>query len=152
MAVTTKAIENVINNPDRLKAFTLSARKEKSIEEYAGTFAIRCFTLSKLNNTNKQKFAKFNELCVVSNADFSYLCQLLATNEDFKNYDYKANPILELYEELLEENWETIKNNRDILNDIDALDSTSKDNVKLCTAIMTFLKDYVLGKSHDVSL
>lgn len=153
MAITTKAIENVINNPEKLNAFkAFKGRKDKTIDEYIKIFALRAFTLAKLNKDNRKRFSHFLDICSETTADFGYLCDIIASDAEFANIDFKVNPILELYEELLKENWEQIKNDRETLNAIDAFTKTPESNTKICKSIVEFLKQYVLTKENDLTI
>lgn len=150
--ITFKAIDAVKNDPKKLKRFIISPKKQMTVDEYISTIAYRSFTLAKLDNEHRQRFARFIQLTQTTTADFGYLCTLLAESAEFKNYDFKINPILELYEDLLRENWKAVKTDRDTLDAIDAFDKTPSSNVKICQAIATFLKEYVLIQSHNSNI
>lgn len=150
--ITTKAIDAIKNDSTKLNRFTITPRKETNPDDYISIIAYRAFTLAKLNEKHKLRFAKFIELSDKTTADFGYLCDILANTEEFKKYDFKLNPILELYEDLLRENWKVVKTERDLLNDIDAFDNTPECNVKICKAIKKFLNEYVLTQSKTASI
>jgi hypothetical protein len=148
--ITTRAIEDVIDNSKKLSRFTLSPRKQLTEDDYISLIAYRAFTLVKLDDKHKQRFAKFIQLSETTTADFGYLCDLLANTPEFKKYDFKLNPILELYEDLLRENWATVQSERELLDSIDAFDKTPDSNVKISEAIQSFLKNHVLTASHNI--
>ena len=148
--ITTKAIDAVINDPKKLKRFTYSLGRKEGADDraYFIRFAYACYTLAKLDDEHRRKFARFIEINEDTQADFAYLCDLISNSKTFPDCDFKVNPILELYEALLKENWETIKSERDLLNSIDAFNKTPDSNVAICEAIADFLKEYVLNASH----
>ena len=152
--ITTKAIDAVIQDPKKLKRFTYSLGRKEGMDDraYFIRFAQTCYTLAKLDDEHKHKFARFIEINEGSTADFAYLCDLISNSKSFPNCDFKVNPILELYEALLRENWETIKSERDLLNSIDAFNKTPNSNVIICEAITDFLKEYVLDSNHTYNI
>ena len=130
----------------------MSPRKQMTEDDYIGLIAYRAFTLAKLDEKHKQRFAKFIQLAETTTADFGYLCDLLANTPEFRKYDFKINPILELYEDLLRENWATVQSERELLDSIDAFDKTPDSNVKISEAIQGFLREHVLTASHNSSV
>lgn len=147
--ITTKAIDKLISNPAKLKAFKVFYnRNEKFADKDALAFFLssQAFTLVSFDE-NKEKFANFNYITEETNADFGYLLSLLTRDKHFENCYFKISPIVELYEALLRENWEKVKNDRELLNSIDAFDRTAEGNIAICHAIVEFLKEYVLNKN-----
>jgi len=147
--ISTRAIDKVINNPTKLKAFKIFYnRHEKFADNDALAYFLstQAFTLVSFDE-NKEKFARFNEIIEETNADFGYLLSLLTKDKCFADCYFKISPIVELYESLLRENWEKVKNDRELLNSIDAFDRTAEGNIAICHAIVEFLKEHVLNKN-----
>lgn len=147
--ISTKAIDKVINNPAKLKAFKVfNNRHEKFNDNDALAYFLssQAFTLVSFDE-NKEKFAMFNEITSETNADFGYLLSLITKDKCFEDCYFKMKPIIELYEALLRENWEIVKSDRELLNSIDALDRTAGNNIAICHAIVEFLKQHVLNQN-----
>lgn len=150
--ITTKAIDNIISNPEKLDNFKVFARKNyKSEEEYISFLSKAIYTLISLPD-NAQAFQRINKLTENSSADITYLIELLTQTPEFKNCEFRVVPIIKLYESLLRENWETVKADRDVLDAIESRSITPECNVQICKAIVNFLKEYVLDKSHNANI
>ena len=146
--ITTKAIDKLINNPAKLKAFKVFYnRREKFADNDALAYFLstQAFTLVSFDE-NKEKFSSFNYIIEETNADFGYLLSLLTKDKNFENCYFKIKPVIELYEALLRENWEKVKSDRELLNSIDAFDRTAEGNIAICHAVVEFLKEYILNK------
>lgn len=143
--VTFNAIRNVKLNPEKLNQFKLIDDTRMG-KDYALFLSTSLFTYIDLKE-NLTKFKRIKELTDKTLADLSYLVELIV---EMKTSDkaFKINPILELYESLLEENWEVVKYERDILNSTDSYTYTHGSNMKICKAIALFLKENVLKKSQ----
>ena len=149
--ITTKAIDNIVDDASKLDIFQVSARdtnKFKTEQDYIDFVSRSIFTVVGLPK-NTQALAKINYITKNSKADVAYLVEVLTETEEFKNYQFKIVPIIKLYESLLKENWETIKKDRDIIDEIEEPTLTPNSNVAVCDAIGKFLKDYVLENAKN---
>ena len=143
--ITTKAIDNILNSSAKISKFKITPNyKIKSSIDYISLMGGRAFTLAKLDDEHKAKFSKFLALTETTTADFGWLCKKLTSLAMENNCDFKINPILELYEELLKENWDVVKYERDLLDSIDMTNKTPESNMKICEAIINFIKEHVL--------
>ena len=144
--VTLNAIKNIKLNPAKLSQFKIVEDK-RTEAEYIKFVSTSIFTYIAMKE-NAQKFAKLNELSDKTQADISYLFELLAEIKT-KDTAFRILPIIELYESLLRENWEVVKYERDILDATESYGYTAESNMKICKAIITFLKENVLSKSYE---
>ena len=146
--VTTNAIKSILLDPVKLEKFKVMP-DNKTREEYIDFVLTSIFTHIGIKE-NAPKFAMLNTLCRTSQADISYLVQLLSeTRENDKSF--RVLPVLELYESLLRENWELVKYERDILDATESYSYTAASNMKICNAIANFLKEHVLTKPLNTS-
>ncbi len=141
--VTTNAIENILADPIKLEKFKVVS-DNKTREEYIEFVLTSIFTHIGIKE-NAPKFEMLNTLCNTSQADISYLVQLLSESRT-TGTSFRVLPILELYESLLKENWELVKYERDILDATDSYTYTAASNIKICNSIVAFLKENVLNK------
>ena len=149
-SITTRAINNTISNPEKVKAFIVSAKDpNKSENDYITHLSRSIFTLL---SYNPDSFPRIIELTKNSNADITYLIEVLTQTKEFKNCEFRIVPIIKLYEALLRENWETVKADRDVLDEIESYSITPECNVQICDAIGRFLKEFVLSKSHNIDI
>ena len=151
-SITTNVINNIISNPEKLNDFKVYPRKNYGSEtEYISLLSRAIFTLISFPE-NADKFIRMNELTKNSNADITYLIQVLIQTPEFRNYEFRTVPVIKLYEALLRENWSVVKADRDVLDAIESTTITPECNVQICNAIANFLKEYVLEKSHNPNI
>lgn len=146
--ISTRAIDEILADPKKLEKFTVSYDRDNDDRKYEIMFAYRCYTLASLNEVNKRKFEKFNELNTETTADFGYFLRRIANSENFPGCDFKVTPILELYESLLRENWNSLTTERKSLQN----DYTASINIQICNAIENFLRSHVLTKAATQEL
>lgn len=147
--ITTKSIDKIKNNPKELEQFEV-VTDTQSERDYAKFISKAIFTRIKTEAKDgiKSNLQKIKELSVTTRADIFYLFELLAkAKSENANLTVKTLPVIELYEQLLKENWQTIEYDRRVLNEAGMLDYTSEGNMKICEAIITFLKENVLNKT-----
>ena len=78
------------------------------------------------------------------------MIELLAETKP-NNSAFRILPIIELYENLLRENWKVVKYERDILNETESYGYTAESNMEICNSIIEFLKEYVLNRTQGLT-
>lgn len=153
--ITFNALSKVKANKNMLSAFSTkecqssyknsnhkSSENEKIMFEYAGLLAVRAFTLADIE---KSKFATFSK---IANADLSYLFGQLADLFMTTGVEVKINPIIKLYQDLINENLAVYNYERDILESIDETNKTPESNTTIVDSIIKLLKDEIITKSN----
>ena len=147
--INTNAIKDILANRSKLSQFT-TVEDKRTPEEYAKFISTSIFTFTSMKE-NARKFSKINELSKTSQADLTYLIQLLLEIKP-NNTAFKIRPIIELYEKMLEDNWQEVKYDREILDATESYNYTAESNIKICESIVKFLKENVLNNNRNYGI
>ena len=147
--VTFNALKAVIADPKKLEKFKL-VENNRNTEDFAAFVTVSVFSYAEAPE-NTHRFSKLLYLNSVTNADFSYFVEQLIEVRP-ANKSFRILPLMELYESLIEENWQALKLSRDALNETESYTKTGIANCEICETIAKFLKEYVVNKTHNLTL